>query len=1113
MIANVVSMHVTTMLTDGLDDTRYENYSYIEDTANLNDYLWYIGKSSNSEKYFCTIENIILSSVWADVLQSLFNACTHEQRPRLFLLMGKLVPCENSKPALLIKLAVPSNSWFFYLDEYSAASKGCFWFKDHGGTWYNALGPHPSLYGEAYQEVVDAICNTLATDPLHQKKNIIEIYNAFLCNRDWNWVELDPYFSPPLVGIFIHGEISLSSTSASMQRRVSIRIPITEMFLEYFNCLSANDSPCEVGTNIHWYSAIYDTWFIVKSVDEDFKSTYNAFLQRAEIGHILRIHKMKQTKLRAPVVTVMLDSLIDQKTKLQVSTNFLISAEVQSSYLVALVRIQEYMSCSLHAFFPIVEFFVDMGKGKTGPTAYLKTRGNLYLRICCKDSTKPSKFSPEALNILINKYNWPSSIGSQIWRHIGDFRCYFAYEQDNKKRNGSSGHIKTSSNNSGNSANEFVSVLEFIDNKKYQPLIMGKLLPPVGSKLLPLSVLTHVRKYSIDYGLSLDDNNRGLWVEAVIADTWYKLIPPAHPTFQRIADQDFYLVHELLSFADLIQQVNNSFGITFDKQTGLIVIPFPVKELFRRLKGKINLRFLQEHAEFALSNLDVIISRDKSKEFFRSIISLKYEDIDGWIVANKKVLEIVKINPSNSSSFIKSSSKNSSTTENSNNNCNYIGTTNAEPSSTISSDSEKSLGPSTIGMETEVNNTKMVVDDGNETLLPLNIVASIHSADNVNTISTNSSPQERPLKDLEMELFSESNEFYSDVSNHTAAAASSKMSNNENTDDSPLPKKIKRKDRSEDVMENEQQELVSSNTHTKRLKNDKRETVEISTGFMVWHSLVSPSNSCATNTNAGSVRDIHKVFPNTSDNEDDDKIIAAIEGTFDLNPICEDLHKLPSCLLSICSYDEELKRDNVNYERDKGIQRQCYEKHLQNRSNFLSGSLLATTGSSPSVCTATTVSPKGATTSFGSWGKSSSTVSTPVSDPEREEFQGRIVDVSSVDIESVSTITTGTVPRSALKTLSLGSSDPPEPIVSKLSSRRDYLQSIRSKRQALRKGKHSSKTSILMWQDEDPEHNKVLGHRYLIDQVDLSPMLNFEPTTTISIDTDDSDDDGDSINS
>jgi hypothetical protein len=118
-------------------------------------------------------------------------------------------------------------------------------------------------------------------------------------------------------------------------------------------------------------------------------------------------------------------------------------------------------------------------------------------------------------------YNWPSE-DRQIWRHISNYKLL--------DRRG-----------------DYASLIEA---KKTNRLCLCGLLLPSRESIPSLPVQIPIEGYSIDFGRSQDDPDRGFWLLDE-SGAWYKLVEPL-PEYSTIAVTGLRLCEEYIKFYDAV---------------------------------------------------------------------------------------------------------------------------------------------------------------------------------------------------------------------------------------------------------------------------------------------------------------------------------------------------------------------------------------------------------------------------------------------------------------------------------------------------------------------------------------------------------------------------------
>lgn len=1138
---------ISTTSMEGSLKEKFDSYCFTEDITKLEDYIWHIDKKSNPEKFYCRIDHVILSDVLMNEFKYFQNIDEDADDSKFFLLLGSLLPSVTPGNPVLVKLAVPVNGWFFSLEEFPSSPpsiEGNFWAKDHEGTWYQTARPHEK-YNFAHDDVYTSICHHLEGLSLSEpaQRKAVQLETAFICNREWDWVELDPFVSTSLIGIFVHGDLLLpQSGRSSRSKKVSIRIPVTEFIIDYKG---------ENEMSVEFYSSAYKVWIQIVSLDSSYKEAFANFMQKSSLGHILANFSQRSSKYPEPVLPVLLDAIEDRQTLESVhkslghvDLNQTIRNADGSNPLPryrARVRLQD-RGGFLQAHFPVSEACVEVAKGRVGHSLLFVCPGVFLRMIHNKDDPETaSSMSQEELQALISRYNWPTPEDSQIWRHITDFCCFQVDEADTgvpAKGNGTgSGKSKGSSVNTANmTAREafharMIPALQFTEEKKFKVMVLGKLLPPPpGSTpvptpkkknqlppqvpqdkrpLFPLSVIVYAKKYSIDYGSSRADDNRGLWIEGATTDTWYKLIPPAYGPFAPLSENDFEMTKELLLLSDIVQDGEN-LDTLIDKATDKIVIPISVKEMYQRLDGSLNLTFLRDHADFALSNLDVLVSFEKSKEFKKSVLALKDEDFSSWVKPPKS-------GGRRASSGSSAAAKKAAVAT-------AVNTTVATSVVAAASNStENAVAASAADVEAAVSTTQAPIVAAKSTVAPSEprLAGTKRPIADIETITASRQPSNPPEKVAKKDTtppVPAPSATTSATSQATppappSAIAAAKVHPTTSTsvpvaevvDPNLPPKKIKKKERSAEELEKEEE--VERMQHVKRLKDQEEKDKQLHSKEMAYSPCpycrgLAKRPQCQNNFHEdGKLITLKRAFVTTSASDapaqqhashsDGNGNSAETGQKLDLCPFCKSLSKMPSCPLSIHADGEQLKRRSLNLGTDESHERRQYDKHHQSRLMFSGWS-----SPSPSASTAS-ASSTSSQPSAASYTATKS-LTNRFNNASSSDFQGRIVEASMPIVSQPSDVPASSVRSILKKTSAVVNATGSDEVAAGGDSRKQYLASLRQQRLSGRSAtaptSASNTTNTLMWQDETSDSERILGEYYSIERIDLSLIPRYVPS-------------------
>lgn len=1129
---------ISTTTMEGSLKEKFDSYCFTEDITKLEDYIWHIDKKSHPEKFYCRIDHVILSDVLMNEFKYFQNIDEDADDSKFFLLLGSLLPSVTPGHPVLVKLAVPVNGWFFSLEEFPSSPpsiEGNFWAKDHEGTWYQTARPHEN-YNFAHDDVYTSICHHLEGLSLSEpaQRKAVQIESAFICNREWDWVELDPFVSTSLIGIFVHGDLFLPQSGRnSRSKKVSIRIPVTEFVIDYNG---------ENEMKVEFYSSAYKVWVQIVSLDSSYKEAFANFMQKSSLSHILTTFSQRSSKYPEPILPVLLDAIEDRQTLEtvhkslgHVDLNQTIPNTDGSNPLPryrARVRLQD-RGGFLQAHFPVSEACVEVAKGRVGHSLLLVCPGVFLRMIHNKDDPETaSSMSQEELQSLISRYNWPTPEDSQIWRHITDFCCYQVDEADTgvpaKGSGASSGKSKASSVNTANmTAREsfharMTPALQFTEEKKFKVMVLGKLLPPPpGSApvptpkkknqaaaqvpqdkrpLFPLSVIVYAKKYSIDYGSSRADDNRGLWIEGATTDTWYKLIPPAYGPFAHFAESDFEMTKELLLLSDIVQDGEN-LDTLIDKATDKIIIPISVKEMYQRLDGALNLAFLRDHADFALSNLDVLVSFDKSKEFKKSVLALKDEDFSSWAKPPKSNGKRASLGSSGSAKKAAAA------------------TTVATAPLAASNSAESAVAASAADGEAVVSATTAPSTAAKSAVPPTEpkLAGTKRPISDIEAPTASRQPSNPPEKVAKKDTPAPATSANSSATSQTVPTVPpsaitatmvppttpTSLALADAVDPNLPPKKIKKKERSAEELEKEEE--VERMQHVKRLKDQEEKDKQLQSKEMgttyspcPYCRGVTKRPQCQNNLHEdGKLIASKRAFVSASTSEtpaqqhashsDGNGNGAETGKKLDLCPFCKSLSKMPSCPLSIHADGEQLKRRSLNLGTDESHERRQYDKHHQSRlmfSGWSSPSPSASTASASSTSSQPNAASYAATKSLTNRFNNASS----------SDFQGRIVEASMPIVSQPSDVPASSV-RSILKKTNVAANDDAS---TGGDSRKQYLASLRQQRLTGRSSttptSTSNSTSTLMWQDETSDSERILGEYYSIERIDLSLIPRYVPS-------------------
>lgn len=176
------------------------------------------------------------------------------------------------------------------------------------------------------------------------------------------------------------------------------------------------------------------------------------------------------------------------------------------------------------------------------------------------------------------KFNWPNEDG-EIWRHVTNYELY---DEETLKYES----------------------LEVYKDKVRRIILRGNLVPSPDCLDSPILVEIPILCYSIDFGLSLTDVNRGFWLNDE-DQVWYKLEQP-HPEYKSTAGPSLNLFGEYLKFYDaIVYGCGNETGQKLAKQnrkTGKYTCEKDITAIYRISNQYFSLDTVKSHATFFYEN-------------------------------------------------------------------------------------------------------------------------------------------------------------------------------------------------------------------------------------------------------------------------------------------------------------------------------------------------------------------------------------------------------------------------------------------------------------------------------------------------------------------------------
>jgi len=204
----------------------------------------------------------------------------------------------------------------------------------------------------------------------------------------------------------------------------------------------------------------------------------------------------------------------------------------------------------------------------------------------------------------IDSYNWQTDPNNQdqVWRHITNYHL-----TDIK------GNLHT---------------LEINDDPDEVFILWGDLMPPEESNCPLLRTKLFVGCFNIDYGESIDDINRGLWMKSM--ENWYKLEKPS-TDYRSIANSLCVKVQHFSELYDALIYLDEE-TCTYHEATGKYVCAFTIQEVQQRalsMGGKpFSMPFVRDNWVFIAQFLDAVLDWKHSTPLRRSIKDLRDENMD-----------------------------------------------------------------------------------------------------------------------------------------------------------------------------------------------------------------------------------------------------------------------------------------------------------------------------------------------------------------------------------------------------------------------------------------------------------------------------------------------------
>eukprot|EP01034_Spumella_vulgaris_P021778 gene21778-27843_t len=222
---------------------------------------------------------------------------------------------------------------------------------------------------------------------------------------------------------------------------------------------------------------------------------------------------------------------------------------------------------------------------------------------CADASFKSTLLNMGAYNCWSAK---PSSKqGGEVWRHIREYVI-----RNSKGDMLRPDQIKATSSTALSAS----SVLEgaFI--------LAGVLVPRDDAHAPRIAVNVLVDNYAIDYGLTQDDPQRGLWVSDVHGN-WYKLLQPHHVSYAVQAESALSRCRQFLLLYDALVYQDNTMS-TYVDATGKMSCTKTIQMVHRDSSPSFDLDFVRANKAYILQHLAATFDSKRSAVLLKSISDL-----------------------------------------------------------------------------------------------------------------------------------------------------------------------------------------------------------------------------------------------------------------------------------------------------------------------------------------------------------------------------------------------------------------------------------------------------------------------------------------------------------
>jgi hypothetical protein len=645
-----------------------ENYVFLEDIEDIAPYDWLINEGSGENdmdsteiddakdhnifghQYYRRITNFKICDVFGIRLKSFFIDDTDPSR--YFLLLGELLPCNTTDAAKepTVKVKIPITDWFFTFglslkdtssDIYDAFQLSIqenhfleegYWVEDYLATRYHLLFPCLDEYREIYDFCLkQAHC---AFNPIKapfgrivhpvMDYSIVDCTGTHMLDPVHHLSQLDYNYTP----IYAKGKI-LNSTN---ERYLKVLIPFFRYEISFGLRNKSSNAELETKEDInhgiffHHLNGLEDLWFKLVNpskeyADQKILDYFDPFCKKI-CGF------MRSTKFySAPYQKITDFQLVTYNGKdyqgtfpsmNEKQTGFLSSSSIVSSEASIADPYKSLVSLSgklcteneniwVRSF--VQNYVFDSGRReKDEVTVYMfsPVAEPLYYRLYPSAESCISGF-----NIILNDYDWPSEEGStEIWRRIQDYSLK-------------------------DSEGKYTTLLFKDPERRTINTLTGSLLPsPEYANELPLlPVQLYVDGYSIDFGRSVDDSARGLWMSE-IHQVWFKIIDPPSTGYEKLGTMAISHTTKFLQFHDTLKYYQSAdrkdssaadsppVGFCYFDDEGSYVCESSIKELYLKSNKNFDIKFVAENKEFIKDNLSNVINFALSRKFYFSLRTL-----------------------------------------------------------------------------------------------------------------------------------------------------------------------------------------------------------------------------------------------------------------------------------------------------------------------------------------------------------------------------------------------------------------------------------------------------------------------------------------------------------